>query len=97
VGADAVLDRLAVDPQRPAFGVRIDADLAPIGSRVFPGDLGEPLLLAVGGDQPRLGPVRPVAGEAVASVGDDEKQLLGAGDVRLDLDRMARRLRSDDV
>ena len=67
-----------------------DADLAPVGRGRLPLQVGQ-LLLAALANEPRLGPVGPVAAKAVAAIGDDEIELLRAGDVGVDLDRVARR------
>ena len=74
--ADAVLNDLACAAQLGAAGIRIHTHIAPAALRGLPFDLGEFFLAAISQDETRLGPVRPVGGEAVATICDDEVELL---------------------
>ena len=94
--ADAVADRLAIDPQPTTARIGILADLAKSRRGFLPLQVGE-LLLARGTNEARFGPVGPVATDAVARVGDHEPQLLDARDVDLHLHRVTRRAGGDQT
>ena len=74
MGADAVVDLLAVDSHHLAAGIAIDLHAPPLRRRRLPLQLGDPFF-AARADQPRLGPIGPVAGKAVVGVRNVEIKL----------------------
>ena len=96
VRAEAVFDRFASAAQGLTFAVRVHAHIAPAGQRRFPFDLGEFFLAAISEDEPRLRPVRPIGGEAVSAIGDDEEHLLRAFERDIDVHAVIRRFDVDD-
>ena len=96
MGSDAIGNRFAVDSEITASGIGVDHGAAPVGKDFLPLQLGE-FLLALGADEARFDPVGPVAAEAIAAIGDNEIQLLGASNISFDLRRVPGRSSSDDL
>ena len=94
--AEAVFDGFAGAAQGLTFAVRIHPHAAPAGPRGFPFDLGEFFIAAIAEHEPRLSPVRPIRGEAVSAIGDDEEELFGAFERHVDVHAVVRRFRVDD-
>ena len=67
----------------------VDGHAAPAAHGHLPLQVGQ-LHFAAGADQARLAPIDPIGGNAVASVGHDQEQLLGALDVGVDVNGVAR-------
>ena len=96
VGADAFGDGLAVDDHGGSAGVFVHVDVAPVGGRADGRHFGEFAGTEVAGDD-WVDPVGPVAGEAVAAVGDDEEEFFGSGEVSGDVDGVADGFRGEAV
>ena len=92
---DPILDRLPGNGEGTALNVLVHGWCPEVGRGVFPLQLGQ-LLLTRWSDESWLRPVGPVAGEPIAPIGDDEKQLLRSGDVSLQIDRVLGSLGRDD-
>ena len=96
MGADAFGDGLAVDDHGATAGVFVHVDLTPVGGHADWFHFGEFAGTEVAGDD-WIDPVGPVAGEAVAAVGDDEEEFFGTGEVSGDVDGVADGFRGEAV
>ena len=89
MGAETVWNILITDAQGFSAAILIDPYVVEARGRRGPLQLRE-LLFALGADQARLPPIRPVTAIAIAPIGSYEIELLRAPDIDIDIHRAAR-------
>ena len=83
--SDPVFNSLSGDLHRFPIGILVHIDVAPIGGRRLPFQFGQ-LLLAIGSDESRFGPIGPVGSESIAGVANDEIKFFRAGYINVNVD-----------